>query len=277
MFAVDIPRSSWQCIERIAWSSPGTFSLRRRTRSAISIGVAYPTVSGMLIVVAPAFTTASTVRQRYSKSVREASSVENSTSRQRERAYFTVSTHHCRIFSRSARNFFWMWMSEVPRNVWIRGRFATFTASHSVSMSFFTARARPVMTGPLTVFATAWTDSKSPGEEAGNPASMMSTFSTASCRAISTFWSLASFAPGTCSPSRNVVSKMKTLSAISSSLLVCDCLWLVVSPQKNKPPVGSAPGGWKEKTAGTCRPRGPNRRKWCATRSGSGPAPPGAE
>ena len=64
VFAVDIPRSSWQCIERIAWSSPGTFSLRRRTRSAISIGVAYPTVSGMLIVVAPAFTIASTVRQR---------------------------------------------------------------------------------------------------------------------------------------------------------------------------------------------------------------------
>jgi hypothetical protein len=40
VFAVDMPRSSWQCIERIAWSSAGTFSLRRRTRSAISCGVA---------------------------------------------------------------------------------------------------------------------------------------------------------------------------------------------------------------------------------------------
>ena len=218
VLAVAIPRSLWQCMERTTLSSAGTFSFSRRMRSAISWGVAYPTVSGTLIVFAPAFTTASTVRHRKSKSVRAASSVENSTSGQSDEAYLTVSTHHWRIFFRSERNFFWMWMSDVPRKVWIRDRFAPLTASHNVSMSFLIARASPVTIGPLTSRATAWTDSKSPGEEAGKPASMISTPSAASCRAIFTFCSFASFAPGTCSPSRSVVSKMNTFPDISSSL-----------------------------------------------------------
>ena len=48
----------------------------------------------------------------------------------------------------------------------------------------------------------------SPGEVAGKPASMMSTFNFASCRAISTFSSIVNEMPADCSPSRNVVSKM---------------------------------------------------------------------
>jgi len=135
-------------------------------------------------------------------------------------------------------------MSEVPRKVWIRGRFATLIASHSVSMSFFTARASPVTTGPRTALAIAWTASKSPGEEAGNPASMMSTLSASNCRAISIFCSLASFAPGTCSPSRSVVSKMKTFSAISCLLAVSGLrpAASALFPGKGKPPGRRSPG-----------------------------------
>ena len=55
------------------------------------------------------------------------------------------------------------------------------------------------------------TASKSPGEAAGKPASMTSTLSRASWRATSSFSAAVSPAPGACSPSRRVVSKMRTL------------------------------------------------------------------
>src|SRR6188474_249741 len=79
-------------------------------------------------------------------------------------------------------------------------------------MSFGVHRARP-QTVELTISAAmAWTDSKSPCEEMGNPASMTSTPRSSSCRAISSFsWKLR-VAPGDCSPSRRVVSKMRTVS-----------------------------------------------------------------
>jgi hypothetical protein len=52
------------------------------------------------------------------------------------------------------------------------------------------------------------TASKSPGEAIGNPASMMSTPSTARAWAISSFSFRFMLAPGDCSPSRSVVSKI---------------------------------------------------------------------
>src|SRR4051794_3902479 len=103
-----------------------------------------------------------------------------------------------------------MWMSDVDRNVWIRGRSLSRIASHARSMSAALARARPQITGPLTSRAIVWTASKSPGEAIGKPASMMSTPSRASCWAISSFSAVLSEMPGDCSPSRKVVSNSRT-------------------------------------------------------------------
>ena len=74
------------------------------------------------------------------------------------------------------------------------------------------------MIGPSTWRAIAWTASKSPGEAIGKPASMTSTPSRASWWAISSFSVVFSEMPGDCSPSRRVVSKMKTRSSVMSLL-----------------------------------------------------------
>jgi hypothetical protein len=188
------------------------FATRPRTKrisSPNSEGMAYPTVSGMLIVVAPASIAASTTVQRNSQSDRNASSAENSTSRVRELACRTAATARLRISSRVVLNFFWMWMSLVAMKVWIRGRAAWRTASQQRSMSAGTARARPAMTGPRTSRAMRLTASKSPSDATGKPASMMSTPSRASWRARVSFSVLFIEKPGDCSPSRNVVSKIR--------------------------------------------------------------------
>src|SRR5438477_1653413 len=114
-----------------------------------------------------------------------------------------------------------MWISLVDTNVWIRNRSAPLSASPARSMSPGTTRASAAMTGPLTVSAISRTASNSPSLETGKPASMMSTFSRASCSAISTFSARVRAMPGACSPSRSVVSKMRTSpSAIGDHLLV---------------------------------------------------------
>ena len=66
------------------------------------------------------------------------------------------------------------------------------------------------MIGPWTSRAIACTASKSPGEAIGKPASMTSTPRRASWWAISSFSPVFSEMPGDCSPSRSVVSKMRT-------------------------------------------------------------------
>ena len=57
-FATACPRSLWQCTESTTFSVPCTRSRMRPMRSPHSRGIAYPTVSGMLIVRAPASITA---------------------------------------------------------------------------------------------------------------------------------------------------------------------------------------------------------------------------
>src|SRR5712692_1857483 len=107
-------------------------------------------------------------------------------------------------------------MSEVATKVWIRGRFAYLTASQQRSMSMRPTRERPQMIGEPsaqpTCFATSRVASKSSSDEIGKPASMTSTFSRASWRAISSFSKAFIENPGACSPSRSVVSKMITRS-----------------------------------------------------------------
>ena len=87
------PRSLWQCVETMTSSrSPFTCSYTVVSMSTNSDGVAYPTVSGMLMVVAPASTAALQMSMMNRGSERVASCGENSTSSTYWRARRTPST-----------------------------------------------------------------------------------------------------------------------------------------------------------------------------------------
>jgi len=87
------------------------------------------------------------------------------------------------------------------------------------------------------LFAMSWTASKSPFELAAKPASITSTFRRSSWRAIRSFSSRVMDAPGDCSPSRKVVSKMISLSAIELLLLIFKNPQPVFSSPKQKGPL----------------------------------------
>ncbi|MNT67988.1 hypothetical protein D3C72_2061820 [compost metagenome] len=70
------------------------------------------------------------------------------------------------------------------------------------------------MVESLTTCAIERMASKSPLELAAKPASITSTFRRSSWRAMRIFSSRVIEAPGDCSPSRKVVSKMMSLSDI---------------------------------------------------------------
>ena len=105
-----------------------------------------------------------------------------------------------------------MCSGEVAITVWTRPRLANFTASAQRSMSFGCARDRPAITAFLERRAISLTAWKSPSEVMGKPASMTSTPMSSSISATSSFSSKVMVAPGHCSPSRKVVSKMMTRS-----------------------------------------------------------------
>ena len=92
--------------------------------------------------------------------------------------------------------------------VCILGLAAYFNAWPATSMSLSTARLKAQTVTFLSVLAILFTDSKSPGEDMGKPASIISTPKSSNCKASSNFSPLFSLQPGTCSPSRKVVSKM---------------------------------------------------------------------
>src|SRR2546423_1011895 len=148
-----------------------------------------------------------------SMSDREPSSGENSTSS----VYCLACATAARAWPFTSSRVVWslrsMWMSLVAMKVWIRGRSESLIAFQAASMSWKLVRARPQMTGPCTSRAIACTASKSPGEVIGKPASITSTPRRASCCAISTFSVRFSEIPGDCSPSRSVVSKIRTRSS----------------------------------------------------------------
>ncbi len=102
-----------------------------------------------------------------------------------------------------------MWIGDEAMNVCTRPDFAGLIASPQRAMSFSFARARPHTVLSLIVRAISCTASKSPLDEAGKPASITSTRSRSSWRAMRSFSSRVIEAPGLCSPSRSVVSKMK--------------------------------------------------------------------
>ena len=82
-------------------------------------------------------------------------------------------------------------------------------------MSFSTARVRAHIVGHVTALDISITEWKSPGLEIGKPASIMSTPKLSRRRATSIFSTVLSWQPGTCSPSRNVVSNTNNLSLIT--------------------------------------------------------------
>ena len=99
----------------------------------------------------------------------------------------------------------------MAMNTWRCGRSATLIASiaRCGSPSRQRARAATAMSCGVS-WAIRRTASKSPGEAAGKPASMTSTLRRTSWRATSSFSAAVRPAPGACSPSRRVVSKMRT-------------------------------------------------------------------
>src|SRR5437868_6637647 len=105
-----------------------------------------------------------------------------------------------------------MCTGEVDRKVWMRRRSAGLIAAAQQSISLSAARARPQTTAFLVRLAISWTAAKSPSEAIGNPASITSTPIVSSNSATSSFSSCVMVAPGHCSPSRKVVSKMRTWS-----------------------------------------------------------------
>ena len=189
-----------------------TLSKTPRINAPNSSGFEYPTVSGTLTVVAPAVIAASNMAYRYSGTVLVASIGENSTSSQYFRARSTADTAMSIIVSRSRRIWCIRWMSEDDMKVWIRGLSAPSSARAAPSMSLSTARANEQMIGPLTSCEMRRTASKSPGELPANPASITSTFSRANWCAILNFSATVRPAPADCSPSRSVVSKIRTWS-----------------------------------------------------------------
>ena len=107
--------------------------------------------------------------------------------------------------------------------VWMRFRFACCRASKARSISALPERARPQTVAFCTSLAISVTASKSPIEAIGKPASMMSTPISSSRVAIWIFSSRVIEAPGDCSPSRRVVSKIFTRSCAA------DAFWSVIS------------------------------------------------
>ena len=75
-------------------------------------------------------------------------------------------------------------------------------------------RVKAHIVGHVTAFDISTTELKSPGLDTGKPASITSTPNSSRAFATSIFSTVLSWQPGTCSPSRNVVSKMNNLSLI---------------------------------------------------------------
>ena len=96
----------------------------------------------------------------------------------------------------------------------MRARLAPLSASAERAMSRSLARASEQTVESLMWSAMVLIDSKSPLELAAKPASITSTFRRSSWRAMRSFSSRVMEAPGDCSPSRKVVSKMISLSLI---------------------------------------------------------------
>ena len=87
-------------------------------------------------------------------------------------------------------------------------------------MSASLERARPQIVVPRMLAAISRTASKSPGEAIGKPASITSTPRSNRAWAISIFSARFMLAPGDCSPSRSVVSKIRMVRGVGHDFLL---------------------------------------------------------
>jgi len=106
----------------------------------------------------------------------------------------------------------------VAMKVWMRLLSLPASASAARPMSRSLARASEHTVESLMALAMARTASKSPLLLAAKPASITSTRSRSSCLAMRSFSSRVIEAPGLCSPSRKVVSKMIRRSMVVPSV-----------------------------------------------------------
>src|SRR5471032_1224002 len=136
------------------------------------------------------------------------------------------------------RSFISMCSLEVAMKVWMRLRSAGASASAARAMSRSLARDSEQMVDSRTTEAIALMDSKSPCDAAAKPASMTSTRRRSSCLAMWTFSSLVIDAPGDCSPSRKVVSKM--MRRLDELLMIAPWLMLRCLNSQGLPPSCSA-------------------------------------
>mmetsp|Transcript_22698 Transcript_22698/g.46250 ORF Transcript_22698/g.46250 Transcript_22698/m.46250 type:complete len:230 (+) Transcript_22698:996-1685(+) len=127
--AVARPKSLWQWVDHTALCESLVFAMQYAKMLAYSSGRVYPTVSGKLIVVAPASMTAAHNSTRNSGSERPASSGENSMLSHRLRAKPTISDEMARHSARVIPSLCSRWMSDDARNVWMRHSSAWRTAS----------------------------------------------------------------------------------------------------------------------------------------------------
>src|SRR6202165_581171 len=211
-FATAIPKSSWQCALSVMPSTSPRDARTLRNISPYSSGTAYPTVSGKFKMVAPASTATRQTWHKKSMSVRPASSAENSTSPTLLRPSLTIAPMASRAWSRVMCSFTRRCKSEVARKICSRGAAADSSASIAAFTSSLRARASAAIGTVRTSCATLRTASRSPREEMGNPASITSTPNAASWCAMRIFSAVFIEKPGDCSPSRRVVSKMRTTS-----------------------------------------------------------------
>ena len=160
------------------------------------------------MVVAPSAITASSTRHRKSSSERLPSSGLNSISSVYWRAQRIAWMACSSTWPGSIRSFIFMCNGDVAMKVWMRLRAAFSSASAARAMSRSLARDSEQTTESLITAEIARIASKSPGEAAAKPASMTSTRRRSSWRAMRTFSSFVIEAPGDCSPSRKVVSKI---------------------------------------------------------------------
>src|SRR3979411_828059 len=172
-----------------------------------------------------------------------------------------------------------MCTGEVDRKVWMRLRLAGLIASAQRSMSLKAARESPQITAFLARLAISCTAAKSPSEAIGKPASMMSPPISSSSSAISSFSSWVMVAPGHCSPSRNVVSKMTTRSCSDFAGVVMIGIsfsWFAPSSLGARGFLAQAPLSAKDQTPS--RPSGDGKQQEPAENEGSagaGRSPPG--
>lgn len=168
-------------------------------------GVIMPTVSGTFSLSTPAF---SAVWQIFFKNVISdlvASMGENSHVIPCFLMYSIDSVVALSTCSGVMLRAYFIWTCEDEMNTWI----VSTSHSSAASMSVFVARDsaqisvfRPALLISVTAFF-------SPSEDAGKPASIASTPSRLSWRAISILSSIVRETPGVCSPSLKVVSKMR--------------------------------------------------------------------